>query len=105
MILVTTYGKRYKLADYPDERYRRDPVFAMLVNTIYMMLKKAEFSPTEVREAAMLAQIKYEQDNPKPIVFSEPLLSEPLLREMGMMPDKSMQSSINDYFYRRKCNE
>lgn len=65
------------MADYPDERYRRDPAFKQLVDMLYMFFKKAEFSPTELREAVMLAQIKYEQhQSPRPIFFSTQLLQE-----------------------------
>jgi hypothetical protein len=68
------------MADYPDERYRRDPQFAQLVDMLYMFFKRAEFTPTELREACVLAQIKYEQHHPRPILFSTQLL-----KDMGMV--------------------
>ena len=45
----------------PDERYRRDATFAALVNTLEHMIRACDYTPTEVREAAMLAAIRYEQ--------------------------------------------
>lgn len=44
----------------PAERYRNDPRYHALVQTIEAMLYRADFSPAEVREAAMLASINYE---------------------------------------------
>ncbi len=46
--------------DTPQERYMRDPVFNQLVSVIEAMLHRAEFTPSEVREAAMLACIRHE---------------------------------------------
>lgn len=47
-----------------EERYQRDQVFAYIVDTLYSMLcvnhDKLQFTPTEMREAAMLACTKYE---------------------------------------------
>jgi len=67
------------MADYPDERYRRDPHFAALVDMLHNTIKKADFTPTEIREALMLAQIQYEAMNVRPI-----MLSTDLLRQLGM---------------------
>jgi hypothetical protein len=45
----------------PADRYRRDPHFAVLVDTVYMqMLEPAHYTPTELREAVMLAAIMFE---------------------------------------------
>lgn len=60
-----------------DDRYHNDPVFAELVNMIYHACKSGKFTPTEVREAATLAQLKYELNNPRPIMLS-PNLKEQL---------------------------
>lgn len=45
----------------PDERYFRDPLFKHLVDFMTNAIRQAQFTPTEIREAAMLAAIKYEQ--------------------------------------------
>lgn len=44
-----------------EERYRDDPVFRNLVEMIYRAIVEKQYTATEVREAAMLAAIKYEQ--------------------------------------------
>ena len=43
------------------ERYQSDPHFHHLVDLLYVVVEKAEFTPTEIREAVMLAQTKYEE--------------------------------------------
>jgi DNA-binding CsgD family transcriptional regulator len=50
----------------PRERYQTDPQFHALVEYILHFLYEARFSPTELREAAMLAAIIYDQQNPAP---------------------------------------
>jgi hypothetical protein len=53
------------------QRYMTDGNFATVVNTMLAMIARAEFTPTEIREAAMLAQILYEERNPRPISFTK----------------------------------
>jgi hypothetical protein len=43
------------------DRYLTDAVFHQLVDTLHALISQAEFTPTEIREAAMLAQILYEE--------------------------------------------
>ncbi len=45
----------------PSARYERDPDFRYLVDAMLHMIVKAKFTPTELREAATLAAIKYER--------------------------------------------
>ena len=52
------------------DRYFNDPMFHNLVDMMQAMIHRADFTPTEMREAAMLAQIIYEERNPRPVVFS-----------------------------------
>lgn len=59
-----------------EERYRTDPAFATLVNTLYGFMEKCEFTPTEIREAAMLAQINLESRSPRLTAFSNDLVRE-----------------------------
>jgi hypothetical protein len=54
------------------ERYLSDPEFHALVDMMRKQLESAQFTPTEIREAAMLAQIMYEQNHPRPIVMTRP---------------------------------
>lgn len=46
----------------PEERYRRDPAFHHLVDVLFQQIMVSNFTPTELREAVMLAAIKYEQE-------------------------------------------
>ena len=45
-----------------EERYKSDPIFAAVVDVLYSMLDRSDnmYTPTELREAAMLAALKYE---------------------------------------------
>lgn len=45
----------------PAERYQTDSSFNHLVNSIECLLHQAEFTPSDVKEAAMLACILYEE--------------------------------------------
>lgn len=45
----------------PRDRYNRDPQFNCLVNAQVQLLEKCEFSPSEMRGAAVLACILYEE--------------------------------------------
>lgn len=49
------------MGDPPEDRYRRDPVFKTFVDTVRVLIERAEMSPSEVREGAVLACIHYEQ--------------------------------------------
>lgn len=55
----------------PKERYQTDAMFNHIVDHFYKLFVDAKMTPTEVREAAMLAQIMYEDRHPRPIMFSE----------------------------------
>lgn len=47
-----------------EERYHRDPLFHELVESLYAAIDNLQLTPTEIREAAMLAMLKYEQRRP-----------------------------------------
>jgi|MudIll2142460700_1097286.scaffolds.fasta_scaffold509705_2 hypothetical protein len=47
--------------DSPRYRFDRDPKFRMLVMALYKMIEECKFSGSEIREAAMLALILYEE--------------------------------------------
>lgn len=53
----------------PVDRYHTDPHFRRIVDSLYMLFDDAQFTPTEIREAAMLAQIKYEELRLKPLLL------------------------------------
>lgn len=48
----------------PAERFQRDPQFNRLVSVMEAMIESAEFTPTEIREAAMLAAVRWEMRRP-----------------------------------------
>ena len=53
------------------ERYATDPVFHAMVDALHSWIERGDTTPTEVREAAMLAQIMYEERRrPRPMIFS-----------------------------------
>lgn len=52
------------------ERYEHDPMFRTIVDTLTACIERGQLTPTETREAAMLAQILYENRNPRPVCFT-----------------------------------
>lgn len=58
-----------------EDRYRRDPLFSRLVDMMTMHIEDLQLTPTEMREAAMLACLRFEQMHPRPMVFEHPSLS------------------------------
>ena len=53
------------------ERYNNDLLFSNLVDVLVYHIEKGSFTPTETREAAMLAQIIYEDRHPRPVIFNK----------------------------------
>jgi hypothetical protein len=53
----------------PRERYQQDPAFHQLVDMMYYHIELANFTPTELREAALLAAIMYANHHPAPNIF------------------------------------
>jgi len=48
-----------------ERRYREDPVYNKFVDMMVMMLEQLRLSPSEMREAAVLACIIFEQRHPR----------------------------------------
>lgn len=44
----------------PQERYENDPDYGRMVDHMVSLINKAHFSPSEMREMAVLASIRYE---------------------------------------------
>jgi len=44
----------------PKEKYMNDPEYHHLVNTLEGLIEQARFTPSELREACILASINYE---------------------------------------------
>lgn len=55
------------------DRYHNDPMFKILVDMLYFHIEQAKFTPTEIREAAMLAQIIYEERHLKSHIILDKL--------------------------------
>ena len=51
----------------PEERYRRDAHFHALVDMLRAAMHAAQYTPTEVREAAMLAAMAHETETVRPM--------------------------------------
>lgn len=64
-----------------EERYFRDSTFKSLVDTLHAAMQNLHITPSELRDAAMYAQIKFEMENPQNTKFS-PYLDE-MLRRAG----------------------
>lgn len=60
--LEIEYQYHYRNVEIPDPwlRYERDNEFRALVDTLEAFMAKAQFAPSELREAAVLAAIKFE---------------------------------------------
>jgi len=52
-----------------EERYTRDPEFHALVSQLYQLISGARFTPTELREALILALTQYEWEHPRPLAL------------------------------------
>jgi len=55
----------------PQERYDRDPQFRTLVDMLTHQIIECRYSPTELREAAILAAIRYETIHARPTFLVE----------------------------------
>ena len=58
--------------DTATERYERDPAFHHFVDLIETLLNKAQYTPSELREAVMLAAIHYEAKHIQPMYKAMP---------------------------------
>lgn len=50
----------------PEEKYNNDVEYHHLVDYLECLIVKAHFTPSELREACILATIHYEMSNPYP---------------------------------------
>jgi len=57
---MTDRSDSERRVDTPEDRYMRDPVFHHFVDAVEQLLHQAQMTPTEVREATMLACIHYD---------------------------------------------
>ena len=62
----------------PRERYRNDPAFKNLVDMMTHQILSCNYTPSEMREAAILASIRYEEINIRELRYVRPELEEAL---------------------------
>ncbi len=56
----------------PEQKYMSDPDYHMLVDLLESFIHRNQYTPSEMREAAMFACIKYEMNQPqRTIAFYE----------------------------------
>jgi hypothetical protein len=79
----------------PEERYRRDVEFKLLVDILYAQIVTARYTPTELREAAILAATMHAEYQPHPDIQYGRTAGEPL----GIprrWPPSSVLSALED---------
>lgn len=59
-----------------EHRFNNDAVFNHLVTALEALIQNLELSPSEVRDAAMFAVIRFELPNIRPVIFDDKLLAE-----------------------------
>ena len=64
------------MKNHLDERYFNDPHFRTLVDHFYAAVSHLNSSFSEIREAALYAQLRWEFQNPRSIQFSPQLQAE-----------------------------
>jgi len=54
-----------------DIRYKDDPAFHVLVDTLYSLIDQSQYTPTELREACHLAACMYEWKHVRPLLIDQ----------------------------------
>ena len=62
----------------PRERYQSDPMYAHGVKMLENLLHQVQYTPSELREMALLACINYEMSMSRPPVWINPKAEEAL---------------------------
>ena len=80
-----------------EQRYLHDPQIRALVDSLESQIEQLNFTPSEIRECAMLAAIHHEyhrtrtfMEKPKPTPFEERFQ---MLRQEGLTLDESLMSN------------
>jgi hypothetical protein len=60
----------------PSEKYLNDPEFRQLVCMLESFVERAQFTPSELREAAVLACINYEMRHVREMTIIDPRAAE-----------------------------
>ena len=56
----------------PRDKYQNDPAYKMLVDTLVSQIVECKYTPSELREAALLASIIYEEMTIRPLFINFP---------------------------------
>lgn len=59
-----------------DLRYLRDAAFKYLVDSLEALIHKGTYTPTELREAIILAATHYEMHTPERVIFDPSLVAD-----------------------------
>ena len=62
-------SKEWRTHTTPREKYMHDPAYHALVDALRNMIRKAEFTPSELREACLFAAICEAEINNSPPIF------------------------------------
>ncbi len=54
----------------PRDKYQNDPAYKMLVDILVNQIVECKYTPSELREAALLASIIYEEITIKPMFIT-----------------------------------
>jgi hypothetical protein len=74
------------MMDYQNNRYMNDVQFRMLVDYMEGMIHQLHYTPSEMRDAALLASINYEMRRPnRTLIIPE---AEAALHTLAMIRDK-----------------
>ncbi len=71
----------------PQEKYQKDSMFKALVDLMEAHIHQADYTPSEMREAAMLASIHYEYRRERPVGAIQSLEVEKALETLGRFTD------------------
>ena len=71
------------MADSIRDRYLRDPMIHALVSYLESAIASLQFTPTEIRECAMLAAERHEMRHTRPIMVPSEALDSALLSRLS----------------------
>ena len=65
----------------PREKYQNDPAYSQMVNLMVSYLHQCQFTPSEMREMAVLASTIHEEHMGKSIIISNDLLKKEVISD------------------------